>query len=113
MFSYVNDEFYELILQNFNVDINRIGIFGHGIGGHGALTSFLKHPAQYKSVSALAPVYNLNRNVFQKFLGEGKRNILLRLRKTLLFSQMNHFGNNIIFVNSFNLIKVHYPMLQH
>jgi hypothetical protein len=26
---------------------------------------------------------------------------------------MNHFGNNIIFVNSFNLIKVHYPMLQH
>jgi S-formylglutathione hydrolase FrmB len=28
MFSYVNDEFYELIIQNFNVDINRIGIFG-------------------------------------------------------------------------------------
>jgi hypothetical protein len=28
MFSYVNDEFYELIVQNFNVDIHRIGIFG-------------------------------------------------------------------------------------
>ena len=28
MFSYINDEFYELIIQNFNVDINRIGIFG-------------------------------------------------------------------------------------
>lgn len=28
MFSYVNEEFYELIIQNFNVDIDRIGIFG-------------------------------------------------------------------------------------
>ncbi len=28
MFSYVNDEFYELIISNFNVDINRIGILG-------------------------------------------------------------------------------------
>ena len=28
MFSYVNDEFFELIIQNFNVDIDRIGIFG-------------------------------------------------------------------------------------
>jgi S-formylglutathione hydrolase len=28
MFSYINDEFYELIIENFNVDINRIGIFG-------------------------------------------------------------------------------------
>ena len=75
MFSYINEEFYELILQNFNVDINRIGIFGHGIGGHGALISFLKNPAQYKSVSALAPVFDLNQNVFQKFLGAGRKNI--------------------------------------
>lgn len=28
MFSYINDEFFELIIQNFNVDIDRIGIFG-------------------------------------------------------------------------------------
>ncbi|CAF1454840.1 unnamed protein product [Adineta steineri] len=75
MFSYINDEFYELILSNFNVDINRIGILGHSMGGHGALISFFKRPSQYKSVSALAPICNVTkcewtRNAFMKFLGQ-------------------------------------------
>ncbi|UJR08972.1 hypothetical protein I4U23_013223 [Adineta vaga] len=81
MFSYINDEFYELILSNFNVDIDRIGIFGHGIGGHGALISFFKRPSQYKSISALAPICQpmkcqSSRNAFLKFLGESKLMII-------------------------------------
>ncbi|CAF3676162.1 unnamed protein product [Rotaria sp. Silwood1] len=75
MFSYVNDEFYELLIKNFNVDMNRIGIFGHSMGGHGALISFFKCPAQYKSVSAFAPICSASkcewsRNAFIKFFGQ-------------------------------------------
>src|SRR5947199_6038293 len=40
----------------FAVDPARTGIFGHSMGGHGALTIALKNPAYYKSVSAFAPI---------------------------------------------------------
>ncbi|CAF0882323.1 unnamed protein product [Adineta steineri] len=75
MFSYVNDEFYGLLIKNFNVDPNRIGIFGHSMGGHGALVSFFKRPAQYKSVSAFAPICNMSTSewgvdAYKKFFGQ-------------------------------------------
>lgn len=56
MYSYVIEELYDLVLKKFPVDQNRIGIFGHSMGGHGALTIYLKNKHKYKSVSAFAPI---------------------------------------------------------
>src|SRR4051812_23400518 len=56
MYSYVANELPELIEAEFPVDAARSGIFGHSMGGHGALTVALKNPRRYKSVSAFAPI---------------------------------------------------------
>ena len=56
MRSYIEQELPELIAANFPADINRQGIFGHSMGGHGALTIALRNPDRYKSVSAFAPI---------------------------------------------------------
>jgi len=56
MHSYVLDELPRLIAEHFPVDSERSSIFGHSMGGHGALTIALKHPSRYRSVSAFAPI---------------------------------------------------------
>ena len=56
MESYITDELLPLISATLPVDPARIGIFGHSMGGHGALTLALRHPGLFKSVSAFAPI---------------------------------------------------------
>ncbi|MEE8270429.1 MAG: S-formylglutathione hydrolase [Alphaproteobacteria bacterium] len=56
MYSYVTDELPALIAESFAADPGRQGIFGHSMGGHGALTIALKNPDRYRSVSAFAPI---------------------------------------------------------
>lgn len=56
MASYITRELPALINAHLPVDPARTGIFGHSMGGHGALTLALKHPDLYKSVSAFAPI---------------------------------------------------------
>lgn len=56
MESYITAELIPLLAQELPVDTLRLGIFGHSMGGHGALTLALRHPALFKSVSALAPI---------------------------------------------------------
>ena len=56
MHSYVTSELPQLIGANFPADMKRESIFGHSMGGHGALTIALKNPQRYKSVSAFAPI---------------------------------------------------------
>lgn len=56
MHSYVVEELPNLIGEEFPVDASRSSIFGHSMGGHGALTIALKHPQRYRSVSAFAPI---------------------------------------------------------
>ncbi len=56
MGSYVVDELRSLINRNFPARAEATGIFGHSMGGHGALTLALKHPEIYRSVSAFAPI---------------------------------------------------------
>jgi len=56
MYSYVTRELPAVINEHFPVDDGRAGIFGHSMGGHGALTIALKNPEQYRSVSAFAPI---------------------------------------------------------
>ena len=56
MYSYVTAELPAVVGGNFPVDISNAGIFGHSMGGHGALTIALKNPGKYKSLSAFAPI---------------------------------------------------------
>lgn len=56
MYSYVTDELPALIQENFPIRGDRQGIFGHSMGGHGALICALKNPDLYRSVSAFAPI---------------------------------------------------------
>ena len=56
MYSYVTRELPAVIEANFPVDAGRQAIFGHSMGGHGALTIALKNPDRYRSVSAFAPI---------------------------------------------------------
>jgi S-formylglutathione hydrolase len=56
MYSYVSRELPDIVAANLPVLAGASGIFGHSMGGHGALTIALRNPAQYKSVSAFAPI---------------------------------------------------------
>ncbi|TPK69577.1 S-formylglutathione hydrolase [Mesorhizobium sp. B2-4-19] len=56
MYSYVTEELPALIAREFPADMTRQAIFGHSMGGHGALTIALKNPERFKSCSAFAPI---------------------------------------------------------
>lgn len=56
MYSYVVHELPDLMAEHFPVQPDKQGIFGHSMGGHGALVCALRNPEQYKSVSAFAPI---------------------------------------------------------
>ncbi|KAI5801162.1 putative S-formylglutathione hydrolase [Geopyxis carbonaria] len=60
MYSYITSELPSALFSAFadKLDKTRVGIFGHSMGGHGALTIALKNPGKYKSVSAFAPICN-------------------------------------------------------
>jgi len=58
METYITKELPEVVNAFFRVDTSRSAISGHSMGGHGALSLFFKHPGQYQSVSALAPISN-------------------------------------------------------
>lgn len=56
MYSYITEELPAIIAENFNADMSKQGIFGHSMGGHGAMTIALKNPDRFKSCSAFAPI---------------------------------------------------------
>ncbi|MEJ8848724.1 S-formylglutathione hydrolase [Variovorax rhizosphaerae] len=56
MESYLVDELLPLLGERLPLDMQRLGIFGHSMGGHGALTLALRHPGLFKSLSAFAPI---------------------------------------------------------
>lgn len=56
MYSYIIEELPDLIATNFPADMERQGIFGHSMGGHGALVCGLRNPDMYRSISAFAPI---------------------------------------------------------
>lgn len=77
MFDYVTKEIPQIIASHFNVDNTRQSIFGHSMGGHGALSCALKNPSLYRSVSAFAPVSNpvncsFGRKCLRGYLGNDK-----------------------------------------
>ncbi|CAG2139735.1 S-formylglutathione hydrolase [Cupriavidus numazuensis] len=56
MESYVTQELFDLVSRELPVDPDRVGIFGHSMGGHGALVLAQRHPQRFRSVSAFAPI---------------------------------------------------------
>lgn len=56
MASYVLTELPDLVTGAYPLDMTRQGIFGHSMGGHGAIALALRTPGRFKSVSALAPI---------------------------------------------------------
>lgn len=74
MYSYIMQELPKILEENFNADMSRQSIFGHSMGGHGALTIALKNPERFKSCSAFAPIAQPSTagwasSAFEKFLG--------------------------------------------
>lgn len=77
MYSYVRDELRETVLAELPIDGARLGIFGHSMGGHGALVLALRNPGLYRSVSAFAPIAAPMRcpwgqKAFSGYLGEDR-----------------------------------------
>ena len=74
MYSYITKELICIMDNEFDIDVKKIGIFGHSMGGHGALTIFLKNQDIFKSVSAFAPICNpmkcpWGKKAFTNYLG--------------------------------------------
>ena len=77
MYSYVTRDLAAAVEARFPADMSRQGIFGHSMGGHGALTLHLKHPETYRSASAFAPIGAPIRapwgvKAFTNYLGEDR-----------------------------------------
>ena len=78
MYSYVTRELPALVAANFPADMDRQGIFGHSMGGHGALVVGLKNPETYTSLSAFSPICAPSRcpwgrKAFTAYLGDDPR----------------------------------------
>jgi S-formylglutathione hydrolase len=56
MESYLMQELLPEVIDHFQANAGRVGVFGHSMGGHGALTLALRYPGQFKSASAFAPI---------------------------------------------------------
>jgi S-formylglutathione hydrolase len=78
MYSYVVEELPTLIAANFLIQSDKQGIFGHSMGGHGALICALRNPEKFKSVSAFAPIVapmcsSWGEKILSGYLGEDKQ----------------------------------------
>lgn len=78
MYDYVTKELVGLMESELPISSTR-SISGHSMGGHGALTCFLKNPGHYKSVSAFSPICNpincpWGVKAFTGYLGDNKEN---------------------------------------
>ncbi|XP_032970536.1 LOW QUALITY PROTEIN: S-formylglutathione hydrolase-like [Rhinolophus ferrumequinum] len=94
MYSYITEELPQLINANFLVDPQTMSIFGHSMGGHGALICALKNPGKYKSVSAFAPIcnpvlYPWGKKAFSGYLGADQSKCKAHLVKSYSGSQLD------------------------
>jgi S-formylglutathione hydrolase len=79
MYSYMVEELPTLIATHFAIQADKQGIFGHSMGGHGALVCALRNPDKFKSVSAFAPIVApmhcpWGEKTLSGYLGENKEN---------------------------------------
>jgi S-formylglutathione hydrolase len=79
MYSYITSELPQLVAANLPARAQANGIFGHSMGGHGALTLGLRNPSLYRSISAFAPIAApmqcpWGKKAFSKYLGSDTSN---------------------------------------
>uniref|UniRef100_A0A2N9FZY9 S-formylglutathione hydrolase n=1 Tax=Fagus sylvatica TaxID=28930 RepID=A0A2N9FZY9_FAGSY len=78
MYDYIVKELPKLLSENFpQLNTSQASISGHSMGGHGALTIYLKNLDKYKSVSAFSPIVNpincaWGQKAFTNYLGGNK-----------------------------------------
>ena len=77
MESYLMDELLRQVATELPLDAQRCGLFGHSMGGHGALTLALRHPGRFRSLSAFAPIAAPSRcpwgeKAFSGYLGDDR-----------------------------------------
>ena len=99
MESYLLQDLLPLIGDALPVDTQRLGLTGHSMGGHGALTLALRHPERFQSVSAFAPICAPSQcpwgqKAFTGYLGDAPEawaqhdaSALMGLRSSALFAQ--------------------------
>ncbi len=99
MESYLLQDLLPLIGDTLPIDTQRLGITGHSMGGHGALTLALRHPGRFRSLSAFAPICAPShcpwgRKAFTGYLGGASEawqqhdaSALMGLRSNALFAQ--------------------------
>ena len=100
MYSYVL-ELYRLAIQALPVDAGRTGIFGHSMGGHGALVLALRNPNLFRSVSAFAPVCAPSQSAwgqkaFSGYLGGNRQDWLQYDASALMENSRIPFPNGIL-----------------
>jgi S-formylglutathione hydrolase len=100
MYSYVVDELPRLVSGRFPLDMGRQGIFGHSMGGHGALVVALRNPGRYRSLSAFAPIVApasvpWGQKAFPRYLGTD-RSSWARYDATRLVEEGARFDGTIL-----------------
>lgn len=100
MYSYIVDELPALIAKHFPVKPELAGIFGHSMGGHGALIIALRNADKYRSVSAFAPIVAPSQvpwgqNIFSGYLG-GDESIWQQYDATALVHAGHQTPNTIL-----------------
>ena len=78
MYDYVAAELVETVNAHLPVDPDRKSISGHSMGGHGALLIGTRRAAEYRSVSAFAPICAASRsewgrNALARYLGDDEK----------------------------------------
>lgn len=78
MYSYIVNELTSVVRENFPIDETRVGIFGHSMGGHGALTIAIRNSIYFKTVSAFAPICSpvncpWGQKAFTTYLGNNRQ----------------------------------------
>ena len=100
MYSYVL-ELYQTVILELPVDAARIAIFGHSMGGHGALVLALRNPGLFRSVSAFAPICAPNqcpwgKKAFSGYLDSNKQDWLQYDARGLMGNRRTPFPNGIL-----------------
>ncbi len=101
METWLTQELRELVVADFAADASRLGIFGHSMGGHGALTLALRHPDIYRSVSAFAPIAAPTRcpwgeKAFSNYLGVDRGQWKEHDASELMWQRKNPFPAGIL-----------------
>jgi len=99
MRTYVTRELRELVESSFPIAVGQRGIFGHSMGGHGALSIALGLPGEYKSVSAFAPIVAPSQvpwgqKAFSRYLGEDQST--WAAYDTLELLKRGHFAGTLL-----------------